>query len=187
MKRSLLVGLLCAAGAAAASASTACADVVVVRVFNFGFNPTPGATGNADVTINVGDTVRWVWESGFHSTTSAAGQAESWGSGNRLPPFAFEHTFTTPGTYAYYCAVHGSDHGGGHVGGMAAHVIVLGNEPACSACSADFNGDDSVDDLDISAFFMALEMGDVCADVNGDDGIDDLDVSSFFMMFEAGC
>lgn len=54
-------------------------------------------------------------------------------------------------------------------------------------CTADFNGDDGVDDLDIAAFFVAFEEGDPAADVNADDGIDDLDISAFFAAFEAGC
>ncbi len=58
---------------------------------------------------------------------------------------------------------------------------------ACSPCAADFNRDEGVDDLDISAFFMAFESGEACADVNNDDGIDDLDISAFFAAFESGC
>lgn len=34
-----------------------------------------------DPTILPGDSVRWVWDQGFHNTTAAAGQLESWDSG----------------------------------------------------------------------------------------------------------
>ncbi len=61
---------------------------------------------------------------------------------------------------------------------------VIGLSPPCIA---DFNGDDGVDDLDITAFFAAFEQGEPSADVNGDDGIDDLDITAFFTAFEAGC
>ncbi len=54
-------------------------------------------------------------------------------------------------------------------------------------CRADFNCDDAVDDLDISAFFLAFEAGESTADVNGDDGIDDLDITAYFTRFESGC
>ncbi len=59
----------------------------------------------------------------------------------------------------------------------------LASPPA--PCIADFNNDEGVDDLDITAFFAAFEAGD--ADVNGDDGVDDLDISAFFLAFESGC
>ncbi len=54
-------------------------------------------------------------------------------------------------------------------------------------CIADFNNDGGVDDLDITAFFAAFELGEPDADVNGDDGIDDLDITEFFAQFELGC
>src|SRR5512133_2911684 len=54
-------------------------------------------------TIHPGDTVHWIWDTGFHSTTSAAGQAESWNSGDHSPAFTFDHTFMTVGTFNYYC------------------------------------------------------------------------------------
>lgn len=62
-------------------------------------------------------------------------------------------------------------------------ITRLGTPP----CIADFNGDSGVDDLDITAFFTAFELGDPGADVNGDAGIDDLDISEFFASFEQGC
>src|ERR1700722_14562035 len=59
---------------------------VTVDVINFAFNPTP-------VTINVGDTVHWVWLTSDHSTTSVAGSLESWNSGVQNTGFTFDHTF----------------------------------------------------------------------------------------------
>ena len=62
-------------------------------------------------TIQVGDTVMWVWNSGFHSTTSGScspgctpnGQ---WDSGVGSAPKSFSHTFTSAGSFPYYCVVH---------------------------------------------------------------------------------
>lgn len=69
------------------------------------------------VTISVGDTVRWTWASDFHSVTSGtsciadeqfcspsntncdAGALNNTG-------FVYEYTFTQPGTYQYFCALH---------------------------------------------------------------------------------
>ncbi len=70
----------------------------------------------------------------------------------------------------------------GNVQSFAAIVTVLP-----SPCPIDFNGDDGVDDLDITAFFAAFEAGDPSANLNGDDAIDDLDITAFFAAFEAGC
>jgi hypothetical protein len=36
----------------------------------------------------------------------------------------FSHTFTHPGTYVYYCDIHGFDFGNGTAGGMAATIQV---------------------------------------------------------------
>lgn len=78
-----------------------------------------------DITIELGDTVRWTWVSGVHDTTSAAGQAESWASATTSTVgFTFDHTFTNVGDFGYYCTVHGFDNGDGTGGGMAGVVRV---------------------------------------------------------------
>ncbi len=61
-------------------------------------------------TINVGDTVTWVWD-GFHSTTSGTCSPNCtpdgvWDSGINTPPHTFSHTFNTAGSFPYYCQVH---------------------------------------------------------------------------------
>jgi len=71
----------------------------------------------ADLTIHVGDTVRWVWASSGHSVVSGTdGNADNQlcspsNTGCDNPPlsskgFTFEHTFTEAGTFPYYCSVH---------------------------------------------------------------------------------
>src|SRR5262249_17759020 len=79
---------------------------VTVHLINFAFNPSA-------VTINVGDTVHWVWDTDHHSTTSVAGSADQWDSGVHNSGYTFDHTFTKVGTFAYYCTMHGSDNGNG--------------------------------------------------------------------------
>jgi plastocyanin len=89
-----------------------------------GGSPPPGALeirllssgGNrfepANVTITAGTTVTWTWVSGFHDVT-ATGNPGFPGSGAPVsPPKSFSQTFTTPGTYLYFCSVHGSPAGG---------------------------------------------------------------------------
>ena len=69
------------------------------------------------VNINVGDTVRWTWASDFHSVTSGE---KCFSDGRFCSPdntnceagilndtgFVYEFTFTQPGIYQYFCAVH---------------------------------------------------------------------------------
>ena len=69
------------------------------------------------VNISVGDTVRWTWESDSHSVTSgtsciADGQFCSPDNMNcdagilNDTGFVYEFTFTQPGMYQYFCAIH---------------------------------------------------------------------------------
>ena len=92
---------------------------VTVHVVNFAFNPDP-------VTIHVGDTVHWVWDTDNHSTTSVAGSAESWDSGVHNSGFTFDHTFRQAGSFVYYCTIHGADNGNGTASGMAGTIKVVG-------------------------------------------------------------
>jgi plastocyanin len=66
----------------------------------------------ANVTIPVGTTVTWNWVNGFHNVTPT-GNPSFTGSGNPVgPPETFSQTFTTPGTYLYFCIVHGTPSSG---------------------------------------------------------------------------
>ncbi len=69
-------------------------------------------SGTSTTTIHPGDTVQWVWVSGFHSTTSGScagactpdGRWDS-GSGSGM---TFSHTFPQAGQFPYFCTVHQS-------------------------------------------------------------------------------
>ena len=93
-----------------------------IEIFNFDFG-NASTTNHIDPTIAPGDTVQWVWISGFHSVTSAVGQSEVWGSGTHGAPFTNSHTFTHLGTFNYFCSVHGSDAGCGNVAAMSGRVF----------------------------------------------------------------
>ena len=77
-----------------------------------GMSFVDSTSGTSTTTIHVGDTVRWVWVSGFHSTTSGTcagactpdGRWDS-GSGSGM---TFSHTFTQAGSFPYFCTVHQS-------------------------------------------------------------------------------
>jgi glucose/arabinose dehydrogenase len=62
------------------------------------------------VAIKVDDTVQWIWDSANHSVRSGTPlqPTNTFSSGIHNPPFTFPHTFSTPGSFAYYCEVHGS-------------------------------------------------------------------------------
>jgi plastocyanin len=79
----------------------------------------------SSVTINVGDTVTWQWGGGALSHTVTSGSpgapdgrfcsnggtqsaAACAGIGFAQTGGSFSHTFTTAGTFPYFCAVHGA-------------------------------------------------------------------------------
>jgi plastocyanin/type II secretory pathway pseudopilin PulG len=78
---------------------------VNIDVFNFDFGDFSTGQG-VDPTITVGDTIRWNFVDGVHTSTSDSGQAVSWDSDVRFPGDTFSKQFNTPGTYTYFCSMH---------------------------------------------------------------------------------
>ncbi len=77
------------------------ATVHIVSVGSFFFSPPA-------VTVNPGDTVRWVLSTGLHTTTSSFGSTKTWDSG-LLGGAGFSLQFVLadgPGPFPYECAVH---------------------------------------------------------------------------------
>jgi plastocyanin len=64
-----------------------------------------------NVTIPAGTTVTWNWVGGFHDVTSTGNPAFA-SSATVSAPSTFSHTFDSPGTYLYFCSVHGSPSSG---------------------------------------------------------------------------
>jgi plastocyanin len=60
----------------------------------------------ATLTIAVGDTVTWTWDSSGHTSTSDDGV--SWDSGVLGAGQTYSHTFTAAGVYPYHCTPHRS-------------------------------------------------------------------------------
>ena len=78
-----------------------------VELSNFQFSP-------ANLTIEVGDTVRWTNVSGTHNVVA---DDNSFTSGSAAPaPWTFEHVFTATGNNPYYCEPHGGPGGSGMSG-----------------------------------------------------------------------
>ena len=82
---------------------------VTVRLTDNRFRP-------ARITIAAGTTVIWVNEEDDPELEhNVIARDYRWASSNFLPGESYEHTFTTPGTYRYFCDLHG---------GMIGQVIV---------------------------------------------------------------
>ena len=77
------------------------ATVHQVTVSNFQFSP-------ATVNAVVGDTIKWVWGSGFHTTTSETvpAGATTWDAPIQSAGQTFSYILTVAGTYTYECTVH---------------------------------------------------------------------------------
>src|SRR5688572_2103039 len=82
----------------AESATTAAATV---SVQGHEFDPP-------EVRIKAGQTVRWTWVSGSHDVVSGARciADRKFASDVMGPGSVFEHTFSAPGEYPYYCDPH---------------------------------------------------------------------------------
>src|SRR5437764_694795 len=82
--------------------ATAEGATVPVDIANFAYNPDP-------VTINVGDTIVWTQrDTTIHTVTSGNSPTPNglFNSGNLSLNQTFSHTFTTPGTFPYFCIPH---------------------------------------------------------------------------------
>ena len=74
----------------------------VINVQNFSFSP-------ASITdVQLGDTIRWVWVSGSHTTTSTTipAAATAWNSPISSTNTSFEYKVVVPGTFNYKCIPH---------------------------------------------------------------------------------
>ena len=80
--------------------------------WGFGSNPNASGDENTSRTIEIGDTVKWVWNSNNHNVVSNTNANESFNSGNlQNAGTTFSHTFTSEGTSGYRCSPHASMNG----------------------------------------------------------------------------
>jgi plastocyanin len=92
---------------------TPAAQTAIVSVGQGGMNFVDQNSGSSTTTIHVGDTVRWNWVGGFHSTTSGTCSGNNcqrdgkWDSGEGSGK-TFSFRFTQAGTNNYFCTVHGA-------------------------------------------------------------------------------
>jgi amicyanin len=86
-----------------------------VTIANFAFSP-------ATVTVTAGDTITWTNDDAIvHTATSATGAFDS---GDLAPGDSYSVTFTTAGTYDYFCTPHPT---------MTGRIVVQAAAPASTA------------------------------------------------------
>jgi plastocyanin len=107
-----LSGLLSSTSAAPAVANAATpSGAVQVSIQNYAFSP-------ATLTVGVGTTVTWTNKDTAPHTVTVSSGPQMFASPTLQTGDTYTFTFTTPGTYSYYCAVHPS---------MTASVVVTGS------------------------------------------------------------
>ncbi|MDD3876993.1 MAG: plastocyanin/azurin family copper-binding protein [Bacteroidales bacterium] len=79
------------------------AQIHIIEQQNFTFSPNT-------LNVNIGDTVRWVWTAGSHTTTSVSipSGAQSWDNPLTQSETSFEYVVAESGTYNYQCTPHSS-------------------------------------------------------------------------------
>jgi plastocyanin len=173
-----------AAAAAGLCAGAAGAATVVVEMGGGGFD----SYSPADIVVDVGDTVQWVWVMGFHNVESGTrGRFDgSFTSGDPLESdgLTFSVTFDqafldahpVPGNvYDYYCIIH-------WFFGMTGTVTVK----QAPACPADFDRSGTVNGLDLAALlaqWTGAATYPACpppapTDLNGDCRVNGLDLAT---------
>lgn len=74
-----------------------------VCMMNYQFSP-------ANLTIPHGTTVTWLnGDTRNHTVANASSSSEILASGFIAGGGTYSHTFATPGTFEYYCGIHGAD------------------------------------------------------------------------------
>lgn len=73
----------------------------------------------ATLIVPAGTTVTFVWQDGFHDVISSGSPSFPGVPTAFDPPKSYQFTFVAPGTYKYYCSVHGTP-----TSGMRGTVIV---------------------------------------------------------------
>jgi plastocyanin len=100
---------------AAAGTTVAKADDASIAVGNLYFCDVSFQEGICETSITAGDTVTWNNVAGFHTVTECddafanCPPGGGFDSGPLQSGNSFSHTFTSPGSFEYYCAFHPTD------------------------------------------------------------------------------
>jgi plastocyanin len=100
-KLPFILFLMCAIGLIAQTTETVEID------WDYGSNPDASGAANASRTVEIGDTVKWVWLSNNHNVVSNGDANENFNSGvTENAGATFSHTFISLGTSDYVCTPH---------------------------------------------------------------------------------
>ena len=102
LKKTSIICLMFALGLMFSLCGTLAAETIDVDIANFSFSPQT-------ITINEGDTVIWTnRDSTAHTSTSGTPSNRDgiWDSGNLFSGQTFQFTFTSEGSFDYFCAIH---------------------------------------------------------------------------------
>jgi spore coat protein A len=107
--------------------------IVDVYVYNNEFSINLPGNPIVPATIVEGDTIRWVWVQGGHTTTAVIGSPEQWDMPINSSNTSYVRQFNSQGVFTYYCIPHGNDNGDGTASGMSSAITVLaaGNGACC--------------------------------------------------------
>ncbi len=179
--------------------STPAGSAATVPVGDIWFCNSSFQGGVCDVTIHPGDTVTWDFSgaSAHHTTTECGASCDSpvprtqalWDSGPIVgtdSPNTFSRTFTTPGTYLYYCRIHPDVQRGRII------VQAVGNPtptPTPVRHYGDANKDGTVNPIDATLVLQysagLLLSINPNADANGDGQINPID-ATLILQYSAG-
>jgi plastocyanin len=120
-----VAALLAALVAALLSPAPAAAQTATVEIVDFTF--TPGS-----LEVEAGTTVTWVNNDSAPHT--ATGDGGTFDTGTIDPGGSASITFSQPGTYSYFCAIHPD---------MTAVVVVVGGDDSGGDTDGDTSGDDT--------------------------------------------
>ena len=90
-------------------------SVHTITITDFSFTPD-------NITVLVGDTVKWSYTSGSNAHNVMADNGSFTSGPPALPPWTYKHVFTSAGNNPYYCEPHGGPGGSGMSG-----VIIVQN------------------------------------------------------------
>lgn len=129
----IITGLALLAGAliAAPSAPGARAATQGVTVADYSF--TDGTSGTSTTTITAGDTVTWTWSGASPHSVTADDSSFDEPPGSSKTSGTFSRQFNTPGTFAYYCRIHGAPGGQGMSGTVVVQAAAATNTPTSTA------------------------------------------------------
>jgi len=179
MKKSQILALVAASLCAGVSNAQVTHDVIVGPKGEFVFLAQ-------DVTIEVGDTVHWVWDSTGHNVGSGLpGAATAAFLSGPPEPVGTEFSVTfdqafldanpiAGNVYDYHCHPHGGF-------GMVGSVTVT-----TSRLCADQNGDGFVTPTDFTAWIANFNTDDIRADTNQNGSVEPTDFTAWIAAFNQG-